>query len=161
MSKKKAKKVEIIEEKKLFESKPEPKKVKDIDLTTIFNFDIAGYTKPIMQSLKPYPTKVMRGIKNMTGRVVLMSADDFLTNSFAVTDVANEEIRNGALKVEDVNPKFALPYINITGGKGFGRGRVLLCRHWGINTVPVLLMGVTQEVIDAWLKETKIKVEKV
>lgn len=129
-----------------------------VDLTKYFNFKIVGYTKPIMQDLKPYYTKVMNGIKNLKGYVYLISPKDFLKNSYATSDVSKEEIRT-TLDIDNLKPKFALPYIDTIGKKGLGRGRVLLCDKKGLKEIPVLIAGKDKAQIEKWLKDKKLGVK--
>jgi len=127
------------------------------DITKLFDFTIAGYTKPNMQSTKPYYTRVLHGKKNAYGKVYLMSPKDFLLNSYAITDIMNEEIRNPNADLSNpTKPRWALPWVDIARKKGFGRGRALVCHHFKIKAIPVLMVGWGEEQIKEWLKEKKI-----
>ena len=139
-------------------------KSKSSTIKDLFDFTIAGYTKPNMW-VKKYYTSVLHGRQVNRGtesRVVIMDGKDFLKNSFSKTNVLKEKIRTKAsLKDLVKKRKFALPYIDITRKKGFGRGRVLMCLKNDVKEVPVLLVGTPKGEIDKWLKGKKIKVKKV
>jgi len=131
------------------------------DITKLFDFTIAGYTKPNMQSTKPFYTKVLHNKTNAYGKVYLMNPKTFLLNSYPTTDIMKEPLRNvNANLIKPVKPRWALPWVDINRRKGFGRGRALVCHHFKIPRIPVLVVGTGEEHIAEWLKANKIKAKE-
>lgn len=125
-------------------------------LDTIFDFSIAGYSAPNMQILKPYYSKVMRGIKNLKGYVYFINPKDYLDNSFAITNVKNEKIRHPKIDIFNLKNKFALPVLDIIRLKGLGRGRVLLCLKQNIPYVPIVCCAFNRLQTETWLSAHNI-----
>ena len=124
------------------------------DITDIFDFSIAGYSKPSMY-VNSYYMRVKEGHKNLSWKIYLMSPEDYLKNSFAITDILKEELRE--LR-ENILPatKWALPVLDIYNKKGLGRGRALVCYKKDIKEIPVFVVykDISPEV---YFKERKIK----
>ena len=126
-----------------------PPKEPTQDLKHIFNYDIAGYSEPNMQALKPYYTKVMKGVKAAKGRVVMMDAEKFIKRSYPMP---NEPEPNYNLDMTKLKPKFAIPYVDTVTQKGMGRDKAKLCLNAGIKKIPVLVVAMSEGDIDKWLK---------
>ncbi|HEC63744.1 MAG TPA: hypothetical protein ENI23_00455 [bacterium] len=121
----------------------------------LFDFTIAGSSKPNMQAIKPYYTNVLNGKKRLTYQIVLMKPADFIKNSYRVFDVKIEKV-----KVKDISNmprKFALPWIDITRKKSLGQGRAFACLKSKIEEIPVLVVAKTDKELKDWIKKTKVK----
>ncbi len=129
---------------------------KTYDIKKIFNYDIAGYSKPNMQILKDHYTKIMKGKLPVQSRVVLIAPEKFLKNCYAKTDITKEELRH-KIDLDNLKPRYALPYIDLRREKALGRGRVLACYKAGVVKIPVLVVGSSQEQIDEYVKKVATK----
>jgi len=129
------------------------------NLKNIFDYSIAGYTKPNMQMLKDRYTRIMRGeFGAIASKVVLMAPDKFLKNSFSKTDVLKEPLRK-EVDLDNLHPKYALPYVDLRRGKALGRGRALVCYKAGILEIPVLVVSSTAASINDFVKKVGKKIE--
>ena len=128
----------------------------------VFNMEIVGYTKPLMQELKPYYTKIMRGIKNAKGKIVFMSPGKFLDYYYEKHASSKEKITNPRIDINNLQYKWAIPFIDTVREKVMGSGRALHCEKEGIKEIPVLIVGRNLKEVDAWVKKEKIgkKTEK-
>ncbi len=137
------------------------KKEKKPDLKDLFDFTKAGFSKPNMQRLKTYYTRVIAGVMNAKGKIVLMNPEEALDNCY------HAGLKGWKKKAKSYNDavffekkyKEALPVIDITRKITLGTSRMVICYNHGLK-VPVLVVGETIKDIDKWLKAKKIGVSK-
>lgn len=135
-------------------------------LKKYYNFDIAGYSKPNMQILKPYYTKVMNHEKNVSHMIVIMNATDFLKHGFGAGKDAHLSDDEGNKIFEKVknynnlmkpNTRWALPVIDLRNKTRMGAFRVATFKKCGISKVPALICGSSILEIQDWLDEKNIR----
>ena len=140
------------------------KKMK-VQLEDIFNYSIAGWTKPNMQRAKRTYTKILNNPADTRAMFVLMSPKSMLYNCFDAPTHSdhpdNWKWYGNLIFPPTYKTRWAIPYIDIVREKARGRGRVHLCLENGVEKVPVLLVGKSQDHVKNWLKEKKIEYEVI
>lgn len=131
-----------------------------------FDMTIAAYPWKLQrQGLKTYYTKVMNGIKNAKGKLVEMAPEEFLKHGFVGKDMddtgAKDILKKNMAKFADPNWSWSVPVIDVTRGIRLGAFRVACAKEVGLSVVPVLLVGITEEAIDKWVKATGVKVKSI
>lgn len=145
----------------------EVKKAKKVELEDIFDYEVVGYTKPNMQSTKPYYTQALKGNKALKGRVVIINAKTILGLALKIMGFKEKDYDFGIGKVwrKEVFDcplrKFSLPFIDVTNKVSGGIKPIQTCIDEGVDRVPVFICGISKKEVDKWIEKNGLKAKEV